>query len=121
MKVVDPLRTWIINKEEYARRIHIIGVVAIFSFGLITPITTVAATDGYHIGDFPPDQCYSDAIVFFHGILLPNIIICVIGIILIVITFFYVHRVSMYYICIATDREGFLGWDNTKCYQIIMC
>ena len=103
MKVVDPLKTWIINKQEYARRIHIIEVMGVLFFGLITPITTVAATDGYHIGDFPPDQCYSDSKVFFHGILLPNIIMCIIGICLIMTTFFHIHRVSIY-------RPGMFSW-----------
>ena len=97
MKIVDPLKTWIINQQKYARRIYIIEVAAVFFFGLLTPITTVAATDGYHIVTFPPRACVSDAEVFFHGILLPIITMCIIGICLILVTLFHVHRVSMYY------------------------
>ena len=96
MKIVDPLKTWIINKQEYARRIYIIEVVAVFFFALITPITTVAATDGYHLINFPPRVCASEAKVFFHGILLPSITMCTIGICLILVTFFHVHRVSIH-------------------------
>ena len=95
MKVVDPLNTWIINKQEYVRKIHIIEVVIVFIFALTTPIITVAATDGYHIGIFPPRACHSDPEVLFHGILLPSIILCIIGICLILVTFFHIHRVSM--------------------------
>ena len=97
VKIVDPLKTWIINKEEYARRIHIIEVVTVFFFGLITPITTVATTDGYHITTFPPRACAPAAEVAFHGILLPHIMMCIVGICLILVTFFHIHRVSMYY------------------------
>lgn len=97
MKIIDPLKTWIINKQEYARRIHIIEVVAVFFFGLLTPITTVAATDGYHIATFPPRGCFSDAEVVFHGTVLPIIMMCIVGICLILITFFHIHKVSMYY------------------------
>ena len=96
MKIVDPLKTWIINKQEYARRTHIIEVVAVFFFGLITPITTIAATDGYYIATFPPRGCFSEAKVFFHGILLPNLMMCMVGICLILVTLFHIHRVSMY-------------------------
>ena len=96
MKIVDPLKTWIINKQKYARRIHILEVVTVFFFGLLTPIITIATTDGYHMATFPPRACASEADVAFHGILLPIIVMCIVGICLILVTFFHIHRVSMY-------------------------
>ena len=97
MKIVDPLKSWIINKQKYARSVHIIEVVAVFFFGLLTPIITVAATDGYHITTFPPRACAPAAEVFFYGTVLPIIMMCIVGISLILVTFFHIHRVSMYY------------------------
>ena len=96
LKIVDPLKSWIINKQRYARRVHIIEVVAVCFFGLLTPITTIAATDGYHIGTFPPRACVSAPEVIFHGTLLPYIMMCMVGICLILATFFHIHRVSSY-------------------------
>ncbi|XP_065891156.1 uncharacterized protein [Dysidea avara] len=60
---------------------------------LITPTVTIA-TDGFFIASFPPIQCFSDASIQFHGVILPAILITIVGISLILITCLAVHRTT---------------------------
>ena len=101
MKIVDPLKSWIINRPEHTTKVHITEVTLVILIGLIVPIITITTTDGYSIGVFPPSQCFSDPEVFFHGIMLPTIVMCIVGISLVLFTFLHIHRVSIYYVAIS--------------------
>ena len=107
MKIVDPLKSWIINRPEHTTKVYITEVTLVIFIGLIVPTITITATDGYRIAIFPPSQCFSDPEIFFHGIMLPTIIMCIIGISLILSTFLHIHRVStilVYYLAIYCSK-----------------
>ena len=93
MKIVDPLKSWIINRPEHTTKVYITEVTLVILIGLIVPTITITATDGYRIALFPPSQCFSDPEIFFHGIMLTTIIMCIRGISLILSTFLHIHRV----------------------------
>lgn len=119
MKVVDPLKSWTINRPEHTRKVHIIEVVSAIILGLIVPIINVA-TDGYTIGIFPPSQCFPKPEVFFHGVLLPAIIMCIVGISLILFTLLHIHRVSTVYAILHTKIVSLVCVYMRACMYVCM-
>ena len=92
LKVVYPLRSQdVLNR--HGTKIHIAEILFVLFASTITPIVTLT-TDGFYISNFPPNQCYSDASVLFHGVLLPSMLIAIVGISVILLTILSVHRVS---------------------------
>ena len=93
VKVVYPVRSQdVLNR--HGTKIHIAEILFVLFASMITPIVTLA-TDGFFISTFPPNQCYSNASILFHGVLLPTMLITIVGISVILLTVLSVHRVSL--------------------------
>jgi len=92
LKVVFPLRSEeLLN--HHGTKVHIAEILLVLFISMITPIV-ILATDGFFISTFPPNMCFSDASILFHGVILPSMLIIIVGISLILITVLSVHRVS---------------------------
>ncbi|XP_065891155.1 uncharacterized protein [Dysidea avara] len=92
LKVVFPIASQNLFKN-HGTKLYIVEVLLTLFTSLITPTVTIA-TDGFFIASFPPIQCFSDASIQFHGVILPAILITIVGISLILITCLAVHRTT---------------------------
>ena len=97
LKIVFPIASQNLFKN-HGTKLYIAEVLLTLVVSLITPIVTIAK-GGFFIASFPPIQCFSNASIQFHGVILPGMLITIVGISLILITVLAVHRVSC---CIKT-------------------
>ena len=111
LKVVFPIASQNLFKN-HGTKLYIVEVLLTLFTSLITPTVTIA-TDGFFIASFPPIQCFSDASIQFHGVILPAILITIVGISLILITCLAVHRVSC---CIKTHCSESCGPRKLVCH-----
>ena len=93
IKLVFPIRARNLDNHRHRRKIHVIEIVGIVLVGLFIP-SVIVGTTKYNIGNFPPTQCSSNADVSFHTLILPTIIVMTTGVILILLSFMSIHRVS---------------------------
>ena len=100
LKVVFPMPSQNLFKN-HGTKLYVAEVLLGLVTSLITPIVTIT-TDDFFIARFPPTQCFSDASIQFHGVILPAMLITIVGISLILITVLAVHRVSC---CIKTHHS----------------
>ena len=96
LKLVFPIRARNLDHHPHRGKIHAAEIILIVLVGLLVP-SIIVGTSKYNIANFPPTQCAGDADVSFYTLILPTIIVMATGVILILLTFTSIQRVSGYW------------------------
>jgi len=99
MKLVFPIHARRLDHHRHRSKIHAAEIILIICVGLLVPSVIVGTTE-YNITNFPPTQCAANADIHFYTLTLPTIFLMATGVILILLSFMSIHKVSSYCHCL---------------------
>ena len=93
IKIVYPIRSRKLDRKQTKIILHVTEVGGAFILCGLAPITFVSMSE-YSIGRFPPLLCLPSKVVNFYTVCIPLCIILASGVILAIIMFWLLHKVS---------------------------
>jgi len=106
---VFPIRARILDQHTHRSKIHAAEIIFIICVGLLVPSVIVGTTE-YNIANFPPTQCAADSDVHFYTLILPTLLVMATGVILILLSFLSIHKVSGYWHCQELHKVFVMFW-----------
>ena len=92
LKLVFPIQFRNFDTYKHRTKVHALEICIVLVVGTLIP-AIVVGTSEHSIVNFPPTQCSADVEVTFYTLILPTILLQFAGVMLILFSFFTIHRV----------------------------